>query len=161
MTPAAVRDRLIDALRLDLVGPALPDEQLTESPSRWYLTGFLAPLNAQAEQRSDPEAAEELDLLDTAGAAENNAGPERAAARHSPFPASLGLSVLVSADTPTLTVQLRWGDYQCLTAPPADPAAPPADRAPETPEAAPQPAISGECWQRTPRQPEPMTFDLP
>lgn len=30
MTPADVRNRLIDALRTDLVGPALPDELLDQ-----------------------------------------------------------------------------------------------------------------------------------
>ena len=33
MTPAAVRDRLIEALRVDLVGPALPDELLDQNPT--------------------------------------------------------------------------------------------------------------------------------
>ena len=112
MTPAAVRDRLIDALRQDLVGPALPDELLDQAPTRWYLTGFLAPLNASHDQRGDPEANDDADLLEPAPpAAEDNPSPDRPTARHSLFPASLGLSVLVSADTPTLTVQLDWGDY--------------------------------------------------
>ena len=48
---AAVRSRLLDALRLDLVGPrpgepghdAYTEEVLPVAPSRWYLTGFLVP----------------------------------------------------------------------------------------------------------------------
>jgi hypothetical protein len=50
MTPVEVRSQLVDALRLDLVGPdaarglGTPDEILAQPPSRWYLTGFLAPL---------------------------------------------------------------------------------------------------------------------
>ena len=66
MTPAAVRDRLLEALRVDLVGPALPDELLDQNPTCWYLTGFLAPLNASLEQRSDLDANDEPDLLDEA-----------------------------------------------------------------------------------------------
>ena len=50
MTPAAVRDHLVDPLRQDLVGPALPDELLVAAPTRWYPTGFLAPLNASPDQ---------------------------------------------------------------------------------------------------------------
>ena len=43
---ASVRDYLIEALRLDLIGPrtgdeALQHERLPYAPSRWYLTGFL------------------------------------------------------------------------------------------------------------------------
>ena len=88
MTPAAVRDRLIDALRQDLVGPALPDELLDQAPTRWYLTGFLAPLNARHDQRGDPDANDEADLLEPAPpAAEDNASPDRPTARNSLFPA--------------------------------------------------------------------------
>lgn len=161
MTPADVRDRLIAALRVDLVGPALPDEILNEIPTRWYLTGFLAPINAGVDQRSDPEADDEPDLIDTAAGAEDNASPEPATARHSLFPASLGLSVLVSADTPALTVQLDWGDYQRL-----DPPAAPLDPVPAVAEAdldppAPTPATGPEQWQRTPHHPAPILLKLP
>ena len=42
-TSADIRAKLIETLQLDLVGPgpghALEAEQLSEPPSRWYLTG--------------------------------------------------------------------------------------------------------------------------
>ncbi len=45
MKPVEVQSRLVDALRLDLVGPEngsdLETEILFQAPSRWYLTGFL------------------------------------------------------------------------------------------------------------------------
>jgi hypothetical protein len=57
MTASDVRDRLTHALRLDLIGPEPDqpqvDEILDRAPSRWYLTGFLAPSNAPASQKSD------------------------------------------------------------------------------------------------------------
>ena len=47
MTSAEVRERLVDALILDLIGPIADpsrvSERLEQSPSRWYLTGFLVP----------------------------------------------------------------------------------------------------------------------
>jgi len=47
MKPVEVRGQLVEALRLDLVGPDngsdLEAEVLTQAPSRWYLTGFLVP----------------------------------------------------------------------------------------------------------------------
>ena len=51
----SVRRYLCDALRIDLVGPrpgdaALQHERLPQAPSRWYLTGFLAPGDAPEEQ---------------------------------------------------------------------------------------------------------------
>ena len=42
----AARASVVDALQADLVGPfdpAAPEEVLPLAPSRWYLTGFLAP----------------------------------------------------------------------------------------------------------------------
>jgi hypothetical protein len=46
-TSADIRAELVEALRLDLVGPdndhAFAHELLLESPRRWYLSGFLVP----------------------------------------------------------------------------------------------------------------------
>ena len=61
---AAARDRILDALRLDLVGPrpgerghaAYTAEILPVAPSKWYLTGFLVPHEAPADQRSDDDS---------------------------------------------------------------------------------------------------------
>ena len=51
----SVRRELVEALRLDLVGPdndhAFARELLPEPPSRWYLTGFLVPAGASLERR--------------------------------------------------------------------------------------------------------------
>src|SRR5262249_13127195 len=60
-TSLAVRDELVDAMVLDLVGPLTPahplrDEVLPQAPSRWYLTGFLVPVDAGAEQRTDTDS---------------------------------------------------------------------------------------------------------
>ena len=45
MTSAQVRDKLTEALGLDLIGPepgsALASETITQAPSKWYLTGWL------------------------------------------------------------------------------------------------------------------------
>lgn len=63
-----VRASVVRALEADLVGPFYPpghagptDEVLKIPPSRWYLTGFLAPERAREE--SDPTAADELDAV--------------------------------------------------------------------------------------------------
>ena len=59
-TSLEVRDRLVDALRLDLYGPWAGHPLSTERlpgwvrPSNWYLTGFLVPLDADESQRSEP-----------------------------------------------------------------------------------------------------------
>ena len=101
MTRADVRDRLTRALRLDLIGPEPDQPQIGEildrAPSRWYLTGFLAPSNAPASQKSDETDQGDLDLEAGPGGDEDENTPEPPAARRGYFPSSMGISILVSA----------------------------------------------------------------
>ena len=81
MEPVDVRTQLVEALRLDLVGPNndsdLAGEVLPQSPSRWYLTGFLVPLEAGEAQRTDETADDTLDLLgDDADGTDDATAPE-------------------------------------------------------------------------------------
>jgi hypothetical protein len=120
MTSAEVRQQLVDALRLDLVGPreslGSPDEVLPQRPSSWYLTGFLVPLDADESQRGEETAAEEVDEVDDSAGLEDATPPEPASARRKYLPSSIGLSVLVANDTRQLNVIARWGDYHLTKA---------------------------------------------
>ena len=64
MKPATeVRDHLVRTLGADLVGPfdsARPTEILEMAPSRWYLTGFIAP---QDDRELDSPDDVEQDLM--------------------------------------------------------------------------------------------------
>ena len=115
MKSVDVRTRLTEALRLDLVGPdnghAFARELLPTTPSRWYLAGYLVPRDAPAEEKRDPAADEEMDEAGEANGRDDNAPPERPAARKALMPSSMGLSVLVGPDVRTLKVVARWGDY--------------------------------------------------
>ena len=110
----AVRAGLVEALRLDLIGPdndhAFVHELLPESPTRWYLTGFLVPRQAPEEQRTDLDSAEQIDAGGDIDADEG-APPDRAAAGKSYLPSSLGLSVLVAPGVDRLEAVVVWGDY--------------------------------------------------
>ncbi|HRI49662.1 MAG TPA: DISARM system helicase DrmA [Pseudomonadota bacterium] len=119
MTPADVRAHLVDALRLDLIGPAVDDlthaqEVLSTAPSQWYLGGFLVPFEAPDSQRGGEDTGEQLDLMERPGAGDDEDTPETASARRGFFPSSLGLSFLCPADAPPLDVTITWGDYQPL-----------------------------------------------
>ncbi|HEY7335051.1 MAG TPA: DISARM system helicase DrmA [Bryobacteraceae bacterium] len=118
MTSAEVREELVRALQLDLVGPTPEglgdaEERLDQPPSRWYLTGFLVPAGAGEAQATDAEV--EDDTLETAeppGATDDDAPRERTAARERRLPSSIGLSVLLPAEAKVLRVRATWGDYR-------------------------------------------------
>ncbi len=113
-----VRARLVDALKLDLVGPwaghALAHERLPGwvRPSNWYLTGFLIPSGTPPERSADADEDDDMggEIPESAGLGEES-NEERKAAKKGFFPSSMGLSFLVPKDARPLNVTVRWGDY--------------------------------------------------
>ncbi len=111
-----VRERLVEALKLDLVGPwaghAFAQERLPGwiRPSNWYLTGFLIPSGSPPEKSADDDEADDLDEVGPGGLGEES-NEERKAAKKAFFPSSMGLSFLVPATARALQVTVRWGDY--------------------------------------------------
>ncbi|MBO0700321.1 MAG: hypothetical protein J2P46_18120, partial [Zavarzinella sp.] len=89
----------------------LAGEVLPQAPSRWYLTGFLVPVDAGEDERSDEAETEGVDQLNTGGGTDDETAPEPAAARKAYFPSSIGLSLLVPKEAKELTVTVGWGDY--------------------------------------------------
>ena len=118
---AEVREEIVRALRLDLVGPGpehpLADERLPGwvRPSNWYLTGFLVPRGAPAGQRGDADVDDDLDVADRTGLGDDSV-EDRKAAKKGFFPSSMGLSFLVDAKVDSLEVVVRWGDYRRMEA---------------------------------------------
>lgn len=135
--PVEVRERLVDILRRDLVGPH-PDldpdlaREVLEgtSPSTWYLTGFLAPHRQTAmEKRAELADEQQAELaLETQretegleqGAPRPGAGEDAGTAepppRRSFEPSSIGLTVLLPPETTSIEARVSWGDY--VTEPP-------------------------------------------
>jgi hypothetical protein len=116
-TSLEVRERIVEALKLDLVGPCpghgLADERLPGwvRPSNWYLTGFLIPLGTAPEKSADADEDEDFELIpESAGLAEES-NEERKAAKKGFFPSSMGLSFLVPKEARGITVIVGWGDY--------------------------------------------------
>ncbi|HEY3351702.1 MAG TPA: DISARM system helicase DrmA [Polyangia bacterium] len=116
MTAATeTREHLVRALTADLVGPFdldNPDaaEVLSLPPSRWYLTGFLAPELSREEE--DPTADEEMGAGDDEDE-EETAGQEPEPKQKKRLPASLGLSVLLppGSEGKVLTATVSYADY--------------------------------------------------
>jgi hypothetical protein len=108
-----LRDLLVQALESDLVGPFSLDSSSTEvlplPPTRWYLTGFLAPENAPAEEEStDDREVAAGDDQDVDGATDEKEprGPRT-------LPSSVGLSVLLPPGSGDhVDVTLRYATYR-------------------------------------------------
>lgn len=116
MTSVEVRKKLVHALGMDMIGPdcdntALHGEVLPQAPSRWYLTGFLVPIDADEEGKSDEAGTEGVDALGKGTGVDDEAAPEPAAAQKTFFPSSMGMSLLVPKDAKELKVTVHWGDY--------------------------------------------------
>ncbi|MCB9591142.1 MAG: DNA/RNA helicase [Sandaracinaceae bacterium] len=115
----AIRRRLVEALHADLVGPFVPpdhpsggEEVLPLAPSRWYLTGFLAPQGGRAPDVDDEDSQEGGLVSDNDTQAEDAGEAEPETKRPARFPASMGLSVfLPPGDGDHLEVDLAFADY--------------------------------------------------
>jgi len=116
MTSVEVREQLVRALRLDLVGPDVglgnPAEVLPQAPSRWYLTGFLIPVDSREEDKADETASEELDAQGEGADIDESTSNEGPAFHKSQYPSSCGVSFLVPREARGLKVRVSWGDYQ-------------------------------------------------
>jgi len=146
MNSPEIRDDIHRLLRRDLIGPTstadadLSRELLTDSPSRWYLTGFLVP------DTDAPEATDE-DFDEIIGANDAESGPpedDQADASPRPrfLPASLGLTVMLPLDATEITLEADWGDYA------PEPPLPPEILSPEGNEPEERPQF---LWRRIPR----------
>jgi hypothetical protein len=113
-----VRERLVEALKLDLVGPwgaghPFAEEKLRgwERPSKWYLTGFLIPSGTPPEESGDADEDDEMEEVPKSEGSAEESTEDRKAAKKGYFPSSMGLSFLVSRETSEIVAWVRWGDY--------------------------------------------------
>ncbi|WP_230772800.1 DISARM system helicase DrmA [Sphingomonas sp. Leaf4] len=128
MTAAGVRSAIVDRLRRNLIGPSDPaDADLAterlppgESPSRWYLAGFIAPsgeltvpgdLAGEAQEDEVDSFIPDTEGFGAGGAAGDHDEADPPATRRRFLPSSIGLSTMVDAVATTIDVTVRWGDY--------------------------------------------------
>jgi len=119
MNERDVRQHLVEALEADLIGPFVPDghpqggqEVLPNAPSRFYLTGFLAPQGGRVPDKDDQDS-EDGELAAGTDSQKEDAGQdEPEAKRPVRFPASMGLSVfLPPGQGDQLEVDIWYADY--------------------------------------------------
>lgn len=116
-----VRAAIVEALKADLIGPFISEDRqgggeeiLSLPPSRWYLTGFLAPQKGAAPDADDQDSYGEL-AAGTEGQADDEGAAEPEPARAARFPASMGLSVFLppapSEGGDFIEVEINYADY--------------------------------------------------
>lgn len=117
-----VRRALVQALQADLVGPFVPEghpsagqEVLPLPPSRWYLTGFLAPQAGRSPDLDDADSQGGELASGGESKAEDAGSDEPEAKRAQQFPASMGLSAFLPPG-PTdgsdhIEAVVSWADY--------------------------------------------------
>ena len=119
-TSVEVRQRLVDALRLDLIGPWAGHRLSTERipnyggrtrPSNWYLTGFIVPSGAPPHPEVVAESDDNIEQATAKSIPGEEAGDDGKPARKGYFPASIGLSFRIDTGTRDLDVTVNWGDY--------------------------------------------------
>jgi hypothetical protein len=147
-TSAQIRQQLVEALQLDLIGPGWDDvtrrhERLPQPPSIWYTTGFLVPNTFQEEAGRPPEG-DAPSYADQGGEEPSNdasirqeeregdddatGSQEESSSKRNWFPSSAGLSLIVEQGS-QIEVTVTWGDYE-----------------------PPEKGSDDKCWSRTPKR---------
>lgn len=113
---SAVRQRIIDAMRTDLMGPLSDEEVLDENPKHAYIIGLLAPQKNISKGNEDDTSEQEIESVlsyeegedYTAGEDDDN---EPINTTHFQIPSSIGISFYVSRQTGSISLDVSWGDY--------------------------------------------------
>jgi len=104
VTHRDIRSYLVEELKKDLVGPYRTDEELTEGPTFFYLTGILFPADTNIDPEEDKDAGEAADNEDD----EIDTGTLIATATN---PSSIGLTFTTFSGE-SLSVKIRVAIYR-------------------------------------------------
>ncbi|MDI1480385.1 helicase-related protein [Polyangium sp. y55x31] len=144
MNTPLFRDRILDRLVKDLVGPLSPNEILSDRPTQRYSTGILYPRDARIEPQEDEDGGIAVNIAEDAASEPEEAGVSLHAALK---PATAGLSFAVESSgresPPTIRVQVECAVYKRFAV----------DDAGNQIEGAP-PDRAHERWQHVPRSAE-------
>lgn len=110
---AEVRQKIIDAIRTDLIGPLEAEEVLNENPRYAYIVGMLEPQcdeNVPDENEQEIEADVDYEKSEdfTAGEDDDN---EPIFTTKFQLPSSIGISFYVESSLDGICLDVTWGDY--------------------------------------------------
>lgn len=110
-----VRQKVIDMLKMDLMGPISEEEVLDENPRHAYIVGMLAAQTDSEmsgedtnEQEIDSDMAYEDGEDYTSGEDDDN---EPITTTHFKIPSSMGISFYIETKTKNINIDISWGDY--------------------------------------------------
>lgn len=108
-----IRQKIISAIRTDLIGPQSEEEVLEENPRYAYLVGMLDiqrndDYSGAGEQEVDADMAYENGEDFTAGEDDDN---EPISTTHFQLPSSIGISFYIENSTDSICLDIKWGDY--------------------------------------------------
>lgn len=114
---AIVRQKILDAVRKDLIGPASDCEQLNEVPTSSYITGLLYPADTDVTEDENYNEVEFTEKNFDADGETLEAGifeeeePEDRVKGGFQKPSSIGVSFYVSDDVQKVNAYINWGKY--------------------------------------------------
>ena len=111
---AHIRQELVKALKVDLIGPMEADEVIDEDPRFEYLTGMLyAQSLAERAEFCDQEVDMDADITSGSDFSSGTDEEEGDVVLKKKFEqqSSVGLSFYVRKDCPTVFADVSWGDY--------------------------------------------------
>ena len=114
---AQVRKKMLDAVRMDLIGPTAAEEALTELPTNSYITGMLYPADSditEDENYNDVEFTEgrlDADGNGSESVVLEDEEPDESTKGGFKKPSSIGVSFYLSEETNKINVDVYWGSY--------------------------------------------------
>ena len=114
---AIVRQKILEAVRRDLIGPSFADERLNEVPTSSYITGLLYPADTDVTEDENYFDVEFTEKKFDADGESMEAGifeeeePEDRVKNGFQKPSSIGVSFYVANDTSEVNVYINWGKY--------------------------------------------------
>ena len=110
---AEVRQKIIEAIRTDLIGPLETEEVLNENPRYAYLVGMLEPQrdeNATDENEQEIEADIDYEKNEDFAAGEDDDNEPISTTKFQ-LPSSIGISFYVESSLNGICLDVTWGDY--------------------------------------------------
>ncbi len=114
-----IRQKIINSIRTDLIGPSEEEEVLEENPRYAYLVGMLDVQSRDdnysdsSEQEIDADIA--INKEENFSAGKEDEETEPTVTTHFQLPASIGICFYIQSNLSAINIDVSWGDYSQST----------------------------------------------